>query len=152
MPRTHRPYPPEFRAEAVRLARGSDKSIPALAADLGVSSEALRHWLRQDDADAGRGQPGELTTDEREELRRLRREDHVLKQEREILKKATCLGYFAHPRQFKPVRVMRHDDSRGEDHPAPGWRQCAPSPRASDPPSPIPPGWPDRSPGVAGRG
>ncbi len=47
MPRTHPPYPPEFRAEAVRLARGSDKSIPALAADLGVSSEALRHWLRQ---------------------------------------------------------------------------------------------------------
>ncbi len=50
MPRTHRPYPPEFRAEAVRLARGSDKAIPALAADLGVSSEALRHWLRQADA------------------------------------------------------------------------------------------------------
>ncbi len=56
MPRTHRPYPPEFRAEAVRLARRSDKSIPALAADLGVSAEALRHWLRQADADAGRGQ------------------------------------------------------------------------------------------------
>ncbi len=46
MPRTHPPYPAEFRAEAVRLTRGSDKSIPALAADLGVSSEALRHWLR----------------------------------------------------------------------------------------------------------
>jgi len=90
MPRTHAPYPAEFRAEAVRLARSSDKSIPALAADLGVSSEALRHWLRQDDADAGRGQPGELTTDEREELRRLRRENHVLKQEREILKKAAA--------------------------------------------------------------
>ena len=40
MPRTHPPYPPEFRAEAVRLARGSDRSIPALAADLGISSEA----------------------------------------------------------------------------------------------------------------
>ncbi len=58
MPRTHRPYPPEFRLEAVRLARGSDTSIPALAADLGVSSEALRHWLRQADADEGRGRPG----------------------------------------------------------------------------------------------
>ncbi len=90
MPRTHRPYPPEFRAEAVRLAQGSDKSLPALAADLGVSSEALRHWLRQADADEGRGQPGDLTTDEREELRRLRRENHVLKQEREILKKAAA--------------------------------------------------------------
>lgn len=88
MPRTHAPYPSEFKAEVVRLAKGSDKSIPAIAVDLGVSSEALRHWLRQADADAGRGQPGDLTTDEREELRRLRRENHVLKQEREILKKA----------------------------------------------------------------
>ena len=90
MPRTHRPYPPEFRAEAVRLARGSDRSTPALAADLGVSSEALRHWLRQADADEGRGQPGGLTTDEREALRRLRREKHVLKQERERLRKAAA--------------------------------------------------------------
>jgi len=88
MPRTHRPSPPEFRTEAVRLARGSDKSIPALAADLGVSSEALRHWLRQADAEEGRGQPGELTTDERDELRRLRREVKTLQQERAILRKA----------------------------------------------------------------
>jgi len=87
MPRTHLPYPPEFRAEAVRLARGSDKSVPALAADLGVSSEALRHWLRRADVDEGRRQPGELTTDEREELRRLRREVKVLQQEREISRK-----------------------------------------------------------------
>jgi len=87
VPRTHLPYPPEFRAEAVRLARSSGKSLPALAADLGVSTEALRHWLRQADADAGRGQPGDLTTDEREELRR---ENHILKQERGILKKATA--------------------------------------------------------------
>ncbi len=93
MPRTHSPYPSEFKAEAVRLARGSDKSIPTLAADLGVSSEALRHWLRQADADAGREQPGDLTTDEREELRRLRREVKVLQQEREILRKAAA--YFA---------------------------------------------------------
>ncbi len=90
MPRTHPPYPPEFRAEAVRLARGSDKSIPALAADLGVSSEALRSWLRQADVDEGHGRPSDLTTDEREELRRLRRENQVLKQEREILKKAAA--------------------------------------------------------------
>ena len=93
MPRTHRPYAPEFRAEAVRLARSSDKSLPALAADLGISSEALRHWLRQADAVEGRGQPGALTTDEREELRRLRREVNVLQQEREILRKAAA--YFA---------------------------------------------------------
>lgn len=90
MPRTHRPYPPEFRAEAVRLAQGSDRTIPALAADRGVSSEALRHWLRRADADAGRGQPGDLATDERDELRRLRRENHIRKQERAILKKAAA--------------------------------------------------------------
>ncbi len=88
MPHTHPPYPSEFRAEAVRLARGSDKSVPALAADLGVSSEALRHWLRRVDVDEGRGQPGALTTDERAELRRLRREVKVLQQERAILRKA----------------------------------------------------------------
>ena len=86
MPRTHPPYPSEFKAEAVRLARDGVKSLPALAADLGVSTEALRSWLRQADADAGQGPPGALTTDEREELRRLRRENHILKQERAILK------------------------------------------------------------------
>ena len=86
MPSTYRPCPPEFRAEAVRLARGSDKSIPALASDLGILSQALRHWLRQADAEAGRGQPGDLTSEEREELRRLRREVKVLQQAREMLR------------------------------------------------------------------
>ncbi len=94
MPRTHPPYPAEFRAEAVRLAQGSDRSIPSIAAGLGVSSEALRHWLRhwlrQANADAGRGQPGELTTDERDELRRLRREVKTPRQEREIVRKAAA--------------------------------------------------------------
>ncbi len=90
MPRTHPPYPVEFKAEAVRLARSSGQSLPALAADLGVSSEALRSWLRQADADVGVGPPGVLTSDEREELRRLRRENQVLRQEREIMKKAAA--------------------------------------------------------------
>ena len=103
MPRTHRPYPPEFKAEAVRLARGSEKSLPALAADLGISSEALRHWLRQADADDGRGQPGDLTTDEREELRRLRRENQVLRQEREILKNGPARGT---PRPMKMGAIL----------------------------------------------
>ena len=91
------PHPPTVPAGVPGGGRpprpGSDKSIPALAADLGISSEALRHWLRQAEADAGRGQPGELTTDEREELRRLRREVKTLQQEREILRKAAA--YFA---------------------------------------------------------
>lgn len=90
MSRTRRPSPPAFRAEAVGLARGTEKSIPVLAADRGVSSEALRRWLRQADADEGRGRPGDLTTDAREELLRRRREQQVLPQGRAILKKAAA--------------------------------------------------------------
>jgi len=76
------PYPAGFKAEAVHLAQSSDKSIPALAAGPGVSSEALRHWLRQVDADSGRGQPDDLMADEREGFWRLRREVKALQQER----------------------------------------------------------------------
>jgi transposase-like protein len=70
VPRTRPPYPAAFRAEAVELARTSGKTIPELAADLGVSGQTLRNWVHQVDVDAGRGRPGELTTAEREELRR----------------------------------------------------------------------------------
>src|SRR6266516_2222493 len=90
VPRTRPPYPAAFRAEAIELARTSGKTIPELAQDLGVSGQTLRNWLHQADVDAGRGRPGELTTAEREELRRLRRENQVLRQEREILKKAAA--------------------------------------------------------------
>ncbi len=93
MAKTHPPYPPAFRAEAVDLARTSGKGIPQLAQDLGVSEQALRGWMKRADIDAGRGQPGELTTGEREELRRLRREVKTLQQERDILRKAAA--YFA---------------------------------------------------------
>ena len=84
-----KPYPPEFRAEAVRLYRSSGKSMRALAADLGVSDESLRHWVKQSGLDAGERVDG-LTTEEREELRRLRRENRILREEREILKKAAA--------------------------------------------------------------
>ncbi len=90
MAKTHPPYPPAFRAEAVALARASGQGIPQLAQDLGISEQALRGWLKRSDIDAGRGQPGELTSAEREELRRLRRENQVLRQEREILRKAAA--------------------------------------------------------------
>jgi len=90
MTKTHPAYPVAFRAEAVELARTSDKSIPQIARDLGISDQALRDWIKQADIDAGRGGPLELTTEERAELRRLRRENQVLRQEREILKKAAA--------------------------------------------------------------
>jgi transposase-like protein len=87
VPRTRPPYPAAFRAEAVELARTSGKTIAEPAKDLGVSGQTLRHWVHQADVDAGHGRPGELTTAEREELRRLRRENQTLRQEREILKR-----------------------------------------------------------------
>jgi transposase len=80
------PYPPEFRREAVELLRRSGKTVPQLAAELGVSPQSLRNWARQIDVDEGRAEG--LTSDEREELRRLRREVRTLTEEREILKKA----------------------------------------------------------------
>ena len=82
------PYSLEFRAEAVRLLRSSGRSVPQLAKELGVSEGSLRNWAAQSDVDAGRA-PG-LSSDEREELRRLRRENRILTEEREILKKAAA--------------------------------------------------------------
>jgi transposase len=82
------PYPQEFRREAVRLLRSSGKSVPQLAAELGVSPQSLRNWAGQLDVDEGRAEG--LTSDEREELRRLRRENKILTEEREILKKAAA--------------------------------------------------------------
>ena len=87
MPKTP-PYSLEFRQEAVRLLRSSGRSVPQLASELGCSPQSLRNWARQLDVDEGT-QPG-LTSDEREELRRLRRELRTVTEEREILKKAAA--------------------------------------------------------------
>ena len=82
-------YPPEFKAEAVRLVRSSpDRTIPQIANEIGVSDNALRRWVKQ--AKIDEGNTNGLTTDEREELQRLRREVKTLKQEREFLKKAAA--------------------------------------------------------------
>jgi transposase len=88
MPPTRRPYPPEFRAEAVRLVSESGKSLSQVARDLGVSIESLCSWVKQSQTDQGE-RPG-LTTEEKEELRRLRRENRILLEEREIPKKAAA--------------------------------------------------------------
>src|SRR5512144_108881 len=84
-------YPPEFRARAVELARASTLPPSQIARDLGIDPDTLRRWLRQADVDAGQ-RPG-ATTDEKAELVRLRREVALLREERDILQKATA--YFA---------------------------------------------------------
>jgi transposase len=81
-------YPPEFRERAIRMARESQRSIAAVAADLGINHETLRQWLRQDEADHG-SRADRLTTDERQELSVLRRENRELRRANEILKAAS---------------------------------------------------------------
>src|SRR5712691_3313799 len=84
--RTRRAFSDELKAETVKLVRGSDKSIAAIARELDLTETALRAWVRQAEVDAGRGRAGALTTDEREELARLRRDVKRLQMERDILK------------------------------------------------------------------
>jgi transposase len=86
MARRH--YTPEFRAEAVRLVQESGKSPEQIAGDLGVAGETLRIWIRQHETDTG--QLNGLTTTERDELMRLRKENQILREEREILRKAAA--------------------------------------------------------------
>ena len=83
-------YPDEFKAEAVRLFRSqrSERSVREIADDLGIAHGTLRSWVRQADIDEG-SRDG-LTTEERQRLRFLERENRVLKEEREILKKAAA--------------------------------------------------------------
>jgi transposase len=80
-----RGYPPEFRAQAVELYRSSGLSFTRVAADLGVSVASLKIWVKQAEIDAGEREG--LVSAEREELVALRRENRVLREEREILKK-----------------------------------------------------------------
>ena len=88
MPRARPPYPPEFKAEAIRLVKTSGDPLRRIAKDLGVSDQTLRNWVKQDDVDAGR--KSGLTSDERTRLRELEREILKLREEREILRKAAA--------------------------------------------------------------
>ena len=88
MPRGRPPYPAEFRDEAVRLARQPGHSMREVARDLGIANESLRRLVIQAEIDDGTAEG--LTSDERAELTRLRRENRTLRTEREILKKAAA--------------------------------------------------------------
>ena len=88
--RKRRAFTPELKAEVVGLCTAGDRSVGQVAKDLDLTETAVREWVRRAEIDAGNGPPGALTTDEREELRRLRRENKQLQIEREILKKAAA--------------------------------------------------------------
>ncbi|MGH3884858.1 MAG: transposase [Pseudonocardiaceae bacterium] len=85
------PHPPEFRRRAIELARLRAKPVAAIAKDLGISESCLRNWMHRADVDEGRRDG--LTSDERAELVRLRRQNRVQAMEIEILKRASA--YFA---------------------------------------------------------
>jgi len=92
------PHPPEFRRRAIELARERAKPIAHIAADIGISESCLRNWLPQ--ADIDEGDKAGLTTAEREELVRLRRENRVLRMEKEILGNAAA--FFATENGHRP--------------------------------------------------
>ena len=86
--RPRRSFSKEFKAEVVQLVRSSGKTIAAIAREMDLGETAVREWVRQADVDAGRREG--LTTAEREELAALRKENRVLREERDILKRATA--------------------------------------------------------------
>lgn len=88
MPPTRPPYPPEFKEEAIRLMLSSDKSLARISRELDVAEQTLRNWRKQEEIDEGEREG--LSTDEKEELRRLRRENKILRQEKEVLRKAAA--------------------------------------------------------------
>ena len=86
--RDRRYFSPEFKAETVELVRSSGKSIPQICSDLDLTETTVRNWVRQAQVDSGEREG--LSSDEREELRRLRAENKTLKMERDLLKKAAA--------------------------------------------------------------
>ena len=88
--RQRRKFTDEFKAKAVQLIQSSHRTVAEVARDLDLSASSLGNWLKQAEIDAGRGPAGALTTEERAELSQLRKENRILKEEREILKKAAA--------------------------------------------------------------
>jgi transposase len=88
--RKRRSFTKEFKAGVVQLCRAGDRSTSRVVKDLDLTDTAVREWVRQAGIDAGAGDKGELTSAEKQELTQLRRDNRVLREEREILKKAAA--------------------------------------------------------------
>lgn len=126
--RKRRLFTPEFKAEAVRLVRGSGKTVAQVARELDLTATCLRAWVNQAAVDEKGDGQGALTTDERAELTRLRRELRTVEQERDFLRKTAatpCWSAFA-PRSKRAVVAMA---ARGSTPncapPAIGWGASA---------------------------
>jgi transposase-like protein len=100
MPRSHPRYAPEYRQRIIELARAG-RSVSELARQFEPTAESIRAWIKQAELDEGLRNDG-LTTEERQELNQLRRENRVLREEREILKKAAA--WFAQETGTTPSR------------------------------------------------
>ncbi len=100
MPRNRKPYPPEFRQQMVELVRAG-RTPEELSREYEPTAQSIWNWVRQAERDGGVRQDG-LTSDEKEELRKLRREVRVLREEKEILKKAAA--WFAEETGSTPRR------------------------------------------------
>ncbi|MGW5692776.1 transposase [Streptomyces asiaticus] len=137
-------YSEEFKRDAIALARSSEKTITEVARDLGVSPESLRGWVNRDRIDQGGGTLGELTSAEREELRRLRRQNAEQQKTIEILKKATAFFAKDSDRRARPT------GSSLRRRPSTRWPCCAVSWAWSAPRST--PGWRRRRSGRPGLG
>ena len=90
MGKKRRSFSKEYKLEAVKLVKEGGMAISTAAQDLGICETSLRRWVDQFEVDQGKGSAGATTSQEKEELRRLRRENRQLRMEREILKKATA--------------------------------------------------------------
>ena len=88
MKRSRRTFTAEYKAEVVTLYRTTDKSVSEIAKELELTVSAVQRWVRQAEVDGGQREG--LTTSEREELAYLRRENRILREERDILKRATA--------------------------------------------------------------
>jgi transposase len=113
-PRLRRSFTPEFKAEIVECCQRGDRSVGQVARDFDLTETAVREWVKQAERDAGTRGDG-LTSTEREELAALRRENRRLREDVDILKRATA--FFASRRHGERVSVHRGGEATAAQRP-----------------------------------